>query len=235
MAMLIDKVYKAVQLLAAKDNNSGYISPLEYSRFAELAQLDIVTERYNSYKIRGYGSDYDNDDMFSELKASSVLTLSSGSVTKPTDYLHFSTAHGYQIFNGEGRLRVADYVNDVEWIERLASEINRPTEEFPILRGKGSNFEVEPQTINQVHLSYIKLPLEPFWNYTISGREPVFAETGGVATNPNAGVTAGDSTDFTIDDSEFSDLVFKICKYFGIEVRDANLYQMIEAENVSDE
>jgi hypothetical protein len=58
----------------------------------------------------------------------------------------------------------------------------------------------------------------------------VFAATGGVTTNPNAGVTAGNSTNFVLGEDNFGDLVFRICRYFGIEVREQELYQYVNAE-----
>jgi hypothetical protein len=66
--MLIDKVYKAIQLIAAKDHSSGYVTPLEFNRSAELAQLDIITERYNSVRTAGYGANYDREEMYADFK-----------------------------------------------------------------------------------------------------------------------------------------------------------------------
>ncbi len=89
-------------------------------------------------------------------------------------------------------------------------------------------FDVYPTDINNITLTYIKEPLQPWWNYTLSGSTPVFAETGGTTANPNAGVTPGDSTDFEVQD--FEDLVWRICKYMGIEIREADLYNLSNQE-----
>jgi hypothetical protein len=118
----------------------------------------------------------------------------------------------------------------VEWSERLMSEINKPTKNFPIIRSIAGNFEVRPTNINQVVLNYIRIPEQPWWNYTIVSGQPVFAATGGVTTNPNAGVTAGNSTNFVLGEDNFGDLVFRICRYFGIEVREQELYQFVNNE-----
>ena len=233
--MLIDEVYILVQQLAAKNQFSGYLSPAEYSQYAQLAQLDIITERYNSIKTLGYGSTNKLDEIFSEIKAVATLPVTGGTITKPTDFLYYSTAHAYYIFNGEGRLNFIDYVNDVEWMERVSSEIERPDKDFPIIRALGDTFEISPSTVTQVNLTYLQVPLLPFWNYTASGKSLTFVETGGSATNPNTGVTAGNSTDFTLTQSEKNLLVFKIAKYFGIEITDRERYAAIENENIKDE
>lgn len=233
--MLIDKVYKAVELLAAKDFTGGYIPPSEFNKFAELAQIDILSEKYNSTQVPAYGQGYSGDELFGDLKTKAVISLSSGLASKPSDYLFFSQAHGYAVIGGNARVVPIDYVQDTEWVERNGSFIDQPDLYNPIMRQLGSNFEVAPEDISQITLTYIKLPLEPFWNYTASGNVLTFVETGGSQTNPNSGVAAGDSTDFTLSESEFSELVFKICKYLGTEIRDNELYQLIENENVSDQ
>lgn len=233
--MLIDKVYKAVQLIAAKDHSSGYISPLSFNRAAELAQLDIITEKYNSLQVPAFGSNYNMEEMFSILKVSTPLPVSGGLAAKPSDFLLYSASHAYVIFNGEGRVTQIDMVNDSEWLDRLMSEIDKPNLFYPIGRMIGSNIEVKPDDINQITLTYLKVPLEPWWNYTASGKVLTFVESGGSTTNPNSGVTAGDSTDFTLTESEFSMIVWKICKYVGIEIRETDLYQLVGLENKSDE
>lgn len=228
--MLVDKVYKAVQLIAAKDFTGGYISPADYNKAAELAQMDIVTEKYGSVQTFAYGQSYAGDKTFDPLKTDTNLILSSGLVAIPSDYLYFSTAHGYIISNGSGKSVPIDYVNDLEWVERNGSYIDSPDIFNPIMRQVGSNFEVAPQDITQMRMTYIKVPLIPWWNYTSSSNVLTFVTSGGETTNPNSGVTAGDSTDFTLSDTEFFVLTAKILKYLGIEIRDGELYQLVDNE-----
>lgn len=228
--MFIDKVYKAVQLFANKSQVGGYISPAEFNRYAEFAQLDWINDNYNPATKLGYENNYQSSDDFAELKVSQPITVANGLAVKPADYMHYSSAFAYTIFNGESRPAPAQLVRDVEWSERLMSEINKPTRTFPILRSIGSNFQVKPDNVNQIVLNYIKLPLQPWWNYTIVSGIPVFAATGGVTTNPNPGVTAGNSTNFVLGEDNYGDLVFRICRYFGIEVREAELYQFVNNE-----
>ena len=228
--MFIDKVYKAVQLFANKSQVGGYISPLEFNRYAEFAQLDWINENYNPSTKLGYENNYQSSDDFSELKTSVPITVSSGLITKPTNYLHYSSAFAYTMFGDEARPTPVQLIRDVEWSERLMSEINKPTKNFPIIRSIAGNFEVRPTNINQVVLNYIRIPEQPWWNYTIVSGQPVFAATGGVTTNPNAGVTAGNSTNFVLGEDNFGDLVFRICRYFGIEVREQELYQYVNEE-----
>jgi hypothetical protein len=224
MAMLIDKCYKVLQELANKDAVSGYLSPAEFNKWAEFAQRDLITEVF----IREYEGTKNSIDVLSEVRATIPISISGGQITKPTDFMHYCSSTAYNIFDGKGRPTVVNQVRDDEWGERMASEINKPTKFFPIMREKDGVFEIAPTTINQVVLSYIKVPLIPWWNYTLSGSTPVFAETGGTTTNPNTATTV--STDFAVGEAAFAPLVFKMAKYFGIEVKDADLYQGATSE-----
>lgn len=233
--MLVDKVYSAVSLLVNKDQLSGYLPPDEFNKYAEFAQREFIDLKYSPLQGMGYESTYKMTDELSPVKKQTSLTItngitvnSAGSATIPSDYLHFSAARGTFIFGDEGKVVPIELVRDDEWAERLASEVNKPSKRFPILRQMDGYFEVYPQDINNITLSYLKVPLEPWWNYTLSGSTPTFAETGGTTTNPNAGVTAGDSTDFEIQDFKF--LVYRICQHFGTEVREADIYQVAKQQ-----
>tara|TARA_R110000851_G_scaffold39339_5_gene100156 strand:+ start:119 stop:808 length:690 start_codon:yes stop_codon:yes gene_type:complete len=226
--MLLNKVYKAVQQLANKNQVSGILTPAEFNRYAEFAQIELLDESYYNANQQGYEFNYEVSENFSTLKKVQSITLSGGQATKPTDYYYYSSALANYIFNDSGRTTPVEFVRDSEWAERLGSEVNKPSRQFPIMRNMDGFFDVYPQEINNITLTYIKEPIIPWWNYTLSGSTPVFAATGGVTTNPNAGVTAGDSSDFEIDD--FEDFVWRICKYMGIETREGDLYQSANAE-----
>ena len=236
--MLIDEVYSAVSQLVNKDQVSGYLAPDEYNKYAELAQREFIETNYARADGRGYESTFKMTDDLSGVKSEQTLTVSggktvnsAGSSTLPTDYLHFSHARTNFIFGGKGRSVPVELVRDDEWSERLASEVNTPSKRFPVVRLMRSYFEVYPQDVNAITFTYIKKPAKPWWNYTLSGSTPVFAETGGVATNPNSGVASGNSTDFEVDD--FPWLVWRICGYFGLEVREADVYQASKNESIN--
>ena len=214
--------------LINKDQIGGTLTPLEFNRYAEFAQREYVEEMYNRNDGMGYESTYDVSDFISAIKENTTITVQNGTIAKPSNYLHYSSAYINTIFNDAGAVSPIELVRDDEWAERLASQVNKPSKKFPIMRDMGSVYQLYPQDINNVNMTYLREPLEPWWNYTLSGSTPIFAETGGITTNPNSGVTAGDSTDFEIQ--EFEDLVWKICKYIGIEIREGDLFNLSNAE-----
>ena len=228
--MLIDKVYSAVSQLANKDQVSGSLTPSEYNKYAELAQREYIEENYNPDNKLGYEGDFKNTDDLSNLKTPTSLTVLSGRATMPSDYLHFSSAYGTYLFGNSGRATPIELVREGEWGERLASEVNKPSKTFPIMKSMGTYFEVYPLGMSNINLTYLKLPLQPWWNYTLSGSTPTFSNGTGITTNPNSGVASGASTDFTVGESAYDSLVQKILRYIGIEIREQDLYVMSRQE-----
>lgn len=230
--MLINKVYRKVNELVNKDQVGGFLAPSTFNEYAELAQYDYVSERFNPQTKRGFESTNKLSEEFSELKRSATLTISSGKAQKPADFLFLTSSWGYGIFNNAGSIRVMDIVRDDEWPQRLSSQIEPPSKMFPVMRNIDGYFEVRPDTLPQVQIEYIKIPAQPWWNYT-QGADfiPVFAETSGITTDPVGG---NNSIDFELPDSALPYLVYKIAAYFGISIREADVYQMISAEQVNE-
>lgn len=229
--MLVDKVYSAVSLLVNKDQVSGYLPPDEYSKYAEFAQREYIDTNYSPMNGRGYESTFKMTDDMSDVKKQTSLVLSAGQATIPTDYLYFSHAQSTYVFKNEGRAVPVELVRDDEWAERLASEVNKPSKRFPIMRKMDTYFDVYPQDINNINLTYLKVPLEPWWNYTLSGATPVFSSAAGTVANPNTAAASAASTDFEITD--FTWLVWRIALYFGVETADPNIYQVSKQEGQS--
>lgn len=237
--MLINDAYELLQELANKDEASGYITPEDFNKYAYQAQLEIIGSFYNNPRgynpqlrepRKAYDTTQDISDTLKSLKVRKLLYPNTeGEITEPSDYMHFSSAmvnfndlrDGVEV----PTTTIVELLRDSELAERLSSEYERPTSKFPVIVQYSTNWQIYPKDIEQVEVTYLKYPLKPWWNYTeVSGR-PVFAETGGITTNPNSGVTAGDSTDFELPEGMIYELVYKLCQYMGISVREADLYQ----------
>lgn len=237
--MLINDVYELVQELANKDEASGYITPEDINRYAYMSQLEIIGSFYNNPRgyqpqlrepRKAYDTTQDISDTLKSLKVRKlVYPNTEGEITEPSDYMHFSSAMVNYNDTRDGKevpmTSKVELLRDSELAERLSSEFERPTSKYPAIVQYSDNWQIYPKNIEQVELTYLKYPLIPWWNYTLSNGRPVFAETGGVTTNPNSGVTAGDSTDFELPEGMLYELVYKICQYMGISVRETDLYQ----------
>ena len=72
--MLLNKVYKAVQQLANKNQVSGILTPAEFNRYAEFAQIELLDESYYNANQQGYEFNYEVSENFSTLKKVQSIT-----------------------------------------------------------------------------------------------------------------------------------------------------------------
>ena len=232
MAVSINDVKLGVELLAAKDQKTTYLNASKFNRYAPLAQ-DIVYRN----KRRQFESSSVSSDELSELKQLSAINVPiTGQMPKPSDYSYWSSVYKTGFFTDRRGNQVplvngVDLVTDSELGERLSSQFSPPTVQHPIVVEYDTYFQFYPENVGSVKLAYLRTPLVPFWNYTVSSNQQVYAATGGVGTNPNSGVTAGNSTDFELAEELKSDLIFTICGLLGITVRQADLFQSAQAIN----
>lgn len=220
----INEVYAQVNSIINKSQKGGYISEPVFNRYAKLAQLDWLNSAYERYD-----SGQKNWDDISLLRAKpKMLTVdSNGEFSYPSDYWHTS-----EIWNPFNKMPV-DVISDNERPSRQSSELLGPSSEHPVAILYDTYVQVLPTDLLKVEFSYLKEPLIPFWNYTVSSNRKVYAATSGAGTNPNSGVTSGDSTDFQIPIYATNDLAYRIVQYAAANIRDNGMIQMSEAKKNS--
>lgn len=241
---MINQVYSTVLAIVNKDNR-GYISPLEFNLYAELAQMSLFEDIFHKYSrsivkqnSRMYHSEF--ADIPKHIREVIDIFVSESGMANGSD---FDYTNDYIITaNDFYRLIKLDYLpslsnmdirNEIEEVSKL--EINRvlknnlsaPTDEYPVYVKRGDVFYVYPELEpKQILATYIRKPKTPKWTYTTVGGNPLF---NGSAT---------DYQDFELPDSMFSDLVIKILGYAGIEIREADVIQIsqgMEATNLNNE
>lgn len=224
----VDKVYQFVNFIANKEQGVSYLSPDQYNLSARYGFLEFIQDKY-----RVFESTQNITDMLDDIKAQTFISSTTNTFSMPDDYMHFDAAYyAYKyVSNGEQNTKYADIAvmssAQVNW--RRQSEFEQPTELFPVAYFVDNQMVVLPKTITSITLNYIRTPLIPFWNYVITSGEPVYAATGGVDTNPNSGVTAGNSTDFECPEYCLVELSGYILKYLGISIKDADIASSYQA------
>ena len=103
----------------------------------------------------------------------------------------------------------------------LSSKLTAPTTTYPIYVYERQKLFVYPQTIQTgVQATYIRKPVDPIWNFTLSGNAYVY--------NPDT------SLNFELHDSEQTEIVLKILLYAGVVVKDPTIIQ-VAAQQVAQE
>lgn len=110
---------------------------------------------------------------------------------------------GTSVFEGE-------VLAENEWLDRRNSFILAPTNQQPIARIIGSNIEFYPGDSGNYRLVYYRSPLQPKFNYTVSGgRDVVYNPTGSVNVDVNP--------------SALNDVIVRAVAYLGISLNDQGL------------
>tara|TARA_R100000664_G_C2750490_1_gene137818 strand:- start:1205 stop:2185 length:981 start_codon:yes stop_codon:yes gene_type:complete len=127
--------------------------------------------------------------------------------------------------NGQNyRIYDANNITQVEKVEQnkifnlTSSNLTAPTTQFPayVLGERSGSQQVTayPSTINQkgaLACQYIRYPLDPRWTYTMVNNTPLF----------NGG--AADYQNFEVPQDNMNELIMRILKYAGVQIREADV------------
>ncbi len=103
----------------------------------------------------------------------------------------------------------------------LSSKLTAPTTTYPIYVYERQKLFVYPQTIQSgIEATYIRKPMDPVWNFTLSGNAYVY--------NPDT------SINFELHDAEQTEIVLKVLLYAGVVVKDPTIIQ-VAAQQVAQE
>ena len=215
--MTINDIYNAVKFISNKEQK-GYIKPSEFNTLAKQAQLELINEKLD--KIRKYkslertgtnyrGSTEDVEDFYNEigvLSTEATLTYNSNKFQYPADVMYIQ----WLIYESGGIPTPIEIVDKHNVNHVLRSNLVAPSADYPIAIRTSGGYEVFPTSItSSVKLQYYKEPASPVWGYQASGDDYIY--------NSNT------STEFELPDSCHNDIIIKILKYVGINLRDADL------------
>ena len=244
MSVNINTVYQRVQSIANKEQR-GYITPLEFNRFANQSQLEIFEQYFYDLNqfVRIGGNDTRHADMVTGIEEKialfEVFNSNLGDYNSATDC--------YDLPSALHKLSTVSYIKDggvnyqyyeCENVTKknlkliLTSNLTLPTTTRPIYTRQGSEINVytgkttspyftELQTNDLIEIDYIKQPTEVTWGYVLD-------------SNNDALYNSAASTNFELHPSEEPNLVIKILELAGIAMKSPDVYQVADKENIED-
>lgn len=226
---MINNVRNTVLSLLNKENR-GYLTPLEFNLYADMAQLYIFENDFYDYSKslikqnnRLYNSEYSDIPKFLRERIdrfTKFITLTYNASPKSFSY---SDTDIYKVINLEYNGIDIEEVSKL-YLNKLKISSVTPDEKYPIYTRLDKDFYVLPITIvNNVNCLCIRRPKTPNWTYTNVSGNPLF--------NPSA----GDYQDFEIHPSQEVDLIIKILGYAGLTITSEQVMQISKAEEVSQE
>ena len=223
--MTIDALYQWINFMSNKQQ-SGAISPDEFNLclnalYLEPMKIKIgLPEEYligqptarQAYQV----SQTITDDLQKFIVPLTITKSNTGYFPIPSDYVAFSTLRYIQIEPSEGCEppivieNSVEIVTDGELSLRLPNAITPPTFDYPIGAFYNQGIKVFPKDISEVKLTYLRRPVKPFRNYTITANdENIFDPTG--------------SVDLEYPEIMHNDFAVIVAKYFGINLKDGDL------------
>lgn len=228
----INTIYQKVQQLSNKFQGSGYLPPDEFNRYVNMASLEMLTQGFNAYQLNQRVT----DDIRNFITNQKLQVDEYGKLDYPSDYMFYVALRSYSKSEYEAlqencKNTLVDYASltqiKVKLLDndklgtRLSSDLLKPTLQYPIAVIYADYIQLYPISIGLVQFDYLRRPQEAVWGYTqnIYGLPEYNAAT---------------STNLDWHESVENKVIMKVCKYFGIEVREGEIYQAtIQQENVN--
>mgnify|MGYP003122996542 CR=1 FL=1 len=226
MAIDVNKVYRVVLAITNKEQR-GYLTPDQFNRIARQAQLDIYEKTFYDYnramRKQAVGDFREYSDIASNIKdkidifaRQTNLAHTAGSATEPTSLYRligvFSTNR--QIEFEEVRKEELPYL--------LSSNLNQPTESYPVYYTEANSIKILPTSYSgQILIDYLTTPSDPEWvkDPSVTNRYEYSSSL---------------STDFEIHESDETDLVIKILAYTGVIIKDPTVIQVAAQKEIND-
>ena len=222
MAVSIDTVYQRVLTLANKEQR-GYITPQEFNLLANQAQMELFEQYFNDVRQfnRVIGNSQEYSDALSILyEKIGIFEVERGNAWMTTNMPVVNTS--YMTIPDEiykiGTVRVTNHqvelLNSKDYDTARFSPLTSPTLERPIgyISSQGLRISIGnslpnpiPGGTHNLNISYIKKPAKVEWAYVVVNDKALY--------NDNV------SVDFELHQSEETELVYKILKLAGINLK----------------
>ncbi len=202
--MTIDQAYRLFQSIVNKEQR-GYFGPDEFNAWAIIAQIELISDRLTNVKkinerfVPQYGYKVDEkvkNELRPLITGPVALSLSSGMAAYPAYYFYIDSIQ-------TSTYKPIKLVDTDEYTYVKDSVIFPPDPDYPVAIFYGDHIRVDPSN-TQVLWTYLRYPVDPNWNFTLQSGLPVYDPTG--------------SQDFETDRSTHTEIVWRICKYAGVNL-----------------
>ncbi len=208
MAINVNKVYKTSLSILNKEQR-GYLTPYEFNNISRQVQLELLDKLFYDYN--------------KFLNIENVNRINEGFADIPSKLQEqideFYATHTLSQLNGNlfelpsNVYQILDLVSGNTKVEKIdknrlpylnSSPLTQPTASFPVYYQTDNSLVVNPQTIENLVLQYIKMPVDPRFGYTteenygtqIYDANP-FVDGGIILGTRSIGIVSTNRTDIT--------------------------------------
>ena len=237
--MTIDEVYRLVQTFASKDQR-GFITPSEFNLLAKQAELELYNKRLSIIKEKAptrksqgiYGESLSPElakqDIVGFLVSDIINTVNDpvpykgSTITRSADYIESIFINQDEEHSISTNIPV-DIVEPKDVNQILRSSLVKPSIEYPIALISGASSSVKrvsifPEEIKSVVMYYYVYNNNVKWNYVTIAGKPVYNSSG--------------SQQLVISPRVHGEVVVKILEYLGVSIREAEIVQYAQANEI---
>ncbi len=234
MAISIDLVYNSVQKISFKELGSGYLDPDAFNAYANMSVVELFNKYADEYQI----SERVTDRLLPFILQTQLPINENGRMLYPDDYVNRIAIRAFDPDDLKAAIdahncddTIPINYNSIKQISvtvidnnkvgnRLVSTVISPTLKRPIFTFYSGYGQFYPIDIGMCFFEYLRQPSEVVWAYTIgTDGLPVY--------------DAANSISFEFDWMMTNELIIKICSYFGLAIRENELFagaKAIEAD-----
>lgn len=226
------QIYDFVTTILRKEKNGSALTPYRFTLMLIESMWEKANDEYRKFELSQIIT-----DSLSEIKTTSSILLDANGeydlsgLTSPNEYWH-PTALTY---DDSGNTRLVEIVTDLEYAERISSNLLLPDTTYPIAKffRNISNTEVlkaYPLASLTLTFNYLRKPPEPFYDYYINANdELIYMEPGSSHTlltgeeyrdGTTSGLVNSISVELPFPEGDRLDIAYMILQKFGIPVSD---------------
>lgn len=235
----VKTVLDLVNFISNKETAGNTMSPDEFNTVIEAANLDILVQEYGlpeeykagqplprmSYEItKKIMDDLKHLKVRMGVDTAPLLTDEFGRADIPSNYLHLSSARFNDYTNNECitktvKSRDIELLTDAQIANRLCNSITMPTKKDPCMAIFSTYFQFYPANLKRIELTYLRLPVKPYYNYTIDENDEVIF-------NPIG------SVDFEYPADMLPKIVRVVASYVNINLKESNVVSYLEQAKI---
>lgn len=200
----INTVYEGVFDIVNKNQVGGYLSSDEFNRYASVVLREWINEAYLNYDTT-----QNTTDNLQYIKVTyTPIVTSDTQITLPEDYMHLvALSTRVYVSQTESYLSNIEILSDSEYRQREMVTALKPSKNFPAAVLKDGYIQLYPLGLASVaNVDYLKQPITPEWGYTVVNGVKVY--------------DSASSTDFDVPIQHTEDLIQRIVKKLGFQIRD---------------
>lgn len=228
MADSVEYIYNLVYDIANK-TQSGAVTDNSFNTYLQAANWDFFKQKTGLPEQFQIGLPYSQQ----QWQVSQVITEalkpfftapvkiaknSGGYFPYPTDYLRYSSiqidfSENPELCKDKPELteRFIEVVTDGEWVIRLDNSVIKPTLKYPIANFYSAGIRVNPYEIKAIKMAYLRKPKIPKRNYTVNANDQTVYDPIG-------------SVQLEWDETFWNDIAAIILSYYGVTIRDGELF-----------